>query len=250
MFRLRPSVGFFLTAFLPFLPWSSPTQAGCGTSFCNTPSRAYVPTVVPVVPVVLTQIITVPVVVPATTFQFIPSPAAVVSSTVTTTTQTTQVQQVQIAAPITGITSVTNAAVGAVVDQTMVASIASDALVPASDDEEKATLAPQRTAHSDASFGQANGVKSNVTLIAALKKRCASCHTGASSSGDFVIFTSPDVLAPAAKDRYKLSYMAALADMAAMPPKAKGDVKSPSAASNDEVLAMKQEVIRLRKGKQ
>lgn len=71
-----------------------------------------------------------------------------------------------------------------------------------------------------------------------LQKRCASCHTGAGSDGNFVIFTDGTNFNEALS-KYQRAIMVQLADDAFMPPSAGGDQSHQSAMTDAEIQDLK-----------
>jgi mono/diheme cytochrome c family protein len=148
-----------------------------------------------------TKVITQPVVVPATVFQFLPAFSS------------GQPAQPQAPAPAPGPSA-------SVPSPSTALPQASPVSLPVAQDRDAGTSSRQVAT---ASAGN---------VVATLSKRCASCHTGQESERNFQIFSSGTNLA--ALNGLQKARIALRARRATMPPAAKGDQGSPQACNDVE----------------
>ncbi len=81
------------------------------------------------------------------------------------------------------------------------------------------------------------GVVSTADVAAVLKNRCASCHTGSRSKGDFPMFDDAGNLMNLERSKRSLAFT--VSESAQMPPSARGDAKAPTAVPDAELQLLR-----------
>lgn len=190
----------------------------------------------PVVAATVAVPVAVPVIVPAAVFQFVPSamptvtaPAAVAHNCV----PVASVKRSRASAPMPCSPEHIERLVQERLDARLGRTTGNSGLPMALDPNESVSASPVNPPNRQ--------VFANTGDFAAiLERRCSKCHTGSTSKGNTMFFTSPGILAPVTRERLALAVIEA--EQANMPPDAKGDPDSPFAVTNAELDILKSQL--------